>query len=109
MRGHWQIAGQLLLVTMANVADLQEVPLIRGGTLHASAPKLCSRFASCLLMFSLRATSITTIAQRLQPVDVLSGHRHNRSNMVWRRTNATQISLQILTSAAKVASADVRQ
>jgi hypothetical protein len=60
-------------------------------------------------IFSLRASPITTIAQRLQPVDVLGGHRHNRTNMVWRRTNATQISLQILTSAAKVASADVRQ
>ncbi|ULR91428.1 hypothetical protein [Comamonas sp. B21-038] len=37
----------------------------------------------------------TTIAQQLQPVDVLGGHRHNRFNMAWRRTNATQISLQI--------------
>ncbi|MEJ5128257.1 hypothetical protein WH367_19610 [Comamonas sp. MYb21] len=103
------MVGQLLLITIANVADKQEVRWARCGPLHEDAPRICSRLAWFLPIFSLRGLPTTTIAQTLQPVDVLGGHGHNRSTIVWRRTNATQISLQILTSAAKVASADVRQ
>ncbi|MFA9284835.1 hypothetical protein ACCQ08_08620 [Comamonas sp. SY3] len=78
--------------------------------LHRCAHRCCAWRASVrFLQRARRGLPNTTIAPQLQPVDVLGGHRHNRFNMAWRRTNATQISLQILTSAAKVASADVRQ